>query len=99
MKKYIKNILIFLVLFTIIPQIMTNLITMISGKENNKVIFFFSGIAFLISYIFKVKLVKNIFKPNTFLAYCIYFTLVYVIVIAILCLIASFWVYIIGLSG
>ena len=99
MRKHIRNILIFLVLFTIIPQIMTNLITIISGKENDKIIFFFSGIAFLISYIFKVKFVKNIFKPNTFLAYCIYFTLVYVIIIAILCLIASFLVYIIGFSS
>ena len=43
MRKHIRNILIFLVLFTIIPQIMTNLITIISGKENDKIIFFFSS--------------------------------------------------------
>ena len=44
---------------------------------------------FLITYIFKGKLVQNIFKPKTFLAYWIYFTLIYVIIMAILCLASS----------
>ena len=90
MKKHIREILIFLVLFAVVPQVMSKIIGSISGKPNDTVISFFSGIAFLITYMFKGKLVQNIFKPRTSLAYCVYFTLVYVIIIAILCLAANF---------
>jgi hypothetical protein len=90
MRRYISDILIFLVSFAIVPQVMTSVITSIAGTQNEKIIFFFSGIAFLITYIFKGKLVQNIFKPKTFLAYWIYFTLIYLIIIAIFCLAAQF---------
>ena len=90
MRRYISDILIFLLSFAIVPQVMTSVITSIAGTQNEKIIFFFSGIAFLITYIFKGKLVQNIFKPKTFLAYWIYFTLIYVIIMAILCLAVSF---------
>ena len=90
MKKHIRGILIFFVLFAVVPQVVTSVITSISGTQNEKIIFFFSGIAFLITYIFKGKLVQNIFKPKTFLAYWIYFTLIYLIIIAIFCLAAQF---------
>ena len=90
MRRYISDILIFLVSFAIVPQVMTSVITSIAGTQNEKIIFFFSGIAFLITYIFKGKLVQNIFNPKTSLAYWIYFTLIYLIIIAIFCLAAQF---------
>ena len=73
-----------------VPQVMASLIVFISGRQDDKVIFFFCGIAFLITYIFKNRLVQKIFNPKTLLSYGIYFTLVYVIIIAVLSLTMSF---------
>ena len=81
MAKTIREIIIFLIAFIVLPKVMSVILIGIAGG-NAKNILMFCDAAFILTYIFKSFLVSKIFKPENRVAYGVYFILMYLVVIA-----------------